>query len=617
MTKAPSDKDSSDKESGSQETSSADPAVFLAQLQETMEAGAKIFSDIAANAEEGKLGTSTNSSTGTGGMGGGLEDMQKAIVELATSYAHNPDKMLHLQMEFWKSQSNLWAQSINHFIAHHEPDPKHETDSKSDRRFKDHNWQDKQVFDYLKQSYLLAANWTQSIVDEADNVSEHNRKKAKFYAEQLTNAMSPSNFAFTNPEVLELTMQTNGQNLIDGLKQFADDFKDGKIRQTDFSAFEVGRNMGISPGKVVFENDLIQLIQYAPTTPQVYQKPLLIVPPWINKFYILDLNEKKSFIKWAVAQGLTVFIVSWVNPDEKLRDKTFEDYMFEGVLASLDAIEAATGEKSINVIGYCVGGTLVSSTLGYMAEKNDKRIANVTFFTTQVDFEDAGDLLVFVDEEQIAAIEKNMAEVGYMPGSTMATAFNMLRSNDLVWSYVVNNYLKGKQPMAFDLLCWNGDSTNLTEANHSFYLRQCYLENNLSQGKMELGGVKIDLSKVDIPIYNLAAREDHIAPLPSVFKLSKFFSGPLRLVVAGSGHIAGVVNPPAAGKYQYWLNDDNPARLDDWLEGAVEHKGSWWPDWKQWIGERSGKMVKARVPGDGKLTPIEDAPGRFVKVKGK
>jgi len=599
--------DASNKTNGPNGPLSNDPAVFLAQLQETMEAGAKIFSDIAANA------TNEAEKSAHKAQPSSVEDIQKAVMELATSYAHNPEKMLHLQMEFWKSQSNLWAQSINQFMANQEPENKTE----NDKRFKDNNWQNTQVFDYLKQSYLLASKWTQSIVDEADDVSEHARKKAKFYTEQLTNAMSPSNFAFTNPEVLELTMQTNGQNLIDGLKQFADDFKDGKIRQTDFSAFEVGRNMGISPGKVIFQNDLIQLIQYAPSTPQVYQKPLLIVPPWINKFYILDLNEKKSFIKWAVAQGLTVFIISWVNPYEDLRNKSFEDYMFEGVLASLDAIEQVTGEKSINAIGYCVGGTLLSSTLGYMAKNNDKRITSATFFTTQVDFEKAGDLLVFVDEEQITEIEKSMAELGYMPGSTMATAFNMLRSNDLVWSYVVNNYLKGKQPMAFDLLCWNGDSTNLTEANHSFYLRQCYLDNKLSHNKMVLGGETIELGKVKIPIYNLAAREDHIAPLPSVFKLGSIFGGKTRLVVAGSGHIAGVVNPPTSGKYQYWLNDKNPDDLDEWLATAIEHKGSWWPDWKKWISARSGKKIAARVPGDGKLKPIEDAPGSYVKVKGK
>ncbi len=374
--------------------------------------------------------------------------------------------------------------------------------------------------------------------------------------------------------------------------------------------------MAMSPGKVVFQNDLIQLIQYEPTTRQVYKKPLLIVPPWINKFYILDLNEKKSFIKWAVAQGLTVFIISWANPDISLRDKNFEDYMKEGLLASLDAIEAATGEKSINAIGYCVGGTLLASTLGVMAQRKDTRINSATFFTTQVDFEDAGDLLVFVDEKQISDIEAAMVETGFMPGSVMATAFNLLRSNDLIWSYVVNNYLRGKEPMPFDLLCWNADSTNLTEANHSFYLRQCYLENNLSQGKMQLDGVTIDLSKITVPVYNLAARDDHIAPLASVFKLGKLFSSKTRLVVSGSGHIAGVVNPPTAKKYQYWLNDDNPDNLDNWLTNATEHAGSWWPDWKNWITPKSGKKVPARQPGDGKLKPVEDAPGSYVKVKG-
>ncbi len=578
----------------------SDPQAFFDNLSEALETGAQIFRDLA----EAKPDSADNMAT--------LEDMQKSFLDLATSYTQHPEKLVEKQMQFWQTQNELWTNSWQQFLGQGE----NPAVKAGDRRFKDQSWHENQVFEFLNQSYLAATQWSQSFVEEASDLDEHERKKAKFYAEQVTNAMSPSNFAFTNPEIIKLTLETNGENLVKGAKQMAEDLKTGKIRQTDFSAFEVGRNMAMSPGKVVFENDLIQLIQYEPATPQVYKKPLLIVPPWINKFYILDLNEKKSFIKWAVAQGLTVFIISWANPDSSLRDKNFEDYMKEGILASLKAIEDATGEKSINAIGYCVGGTLLASTLGVMAQRKDDRIASATFFTTQVDFEDAGDLLVFVDEKQISDIEAAMVETGYMPGSVMATAFNMLRSNDLIWSYVVNNYLRGKEPMPFDLLCWNADSTNLTEANHSFYLRQCYLENNLSQGKMQLDGVTIDLSKITIPVYNLAARDDHIAPLPSVFKLGRFLGGETRLVVSGSGHIAGVVNPPAAKKYQYWLNDKGAENPDDWLANATENEGSWWPDWKKWITVHSGKKVDARKPGDGNLKPLEDAPGSYVKVKG-
>lgn len=582
----------------------ADPQAYLENLSEALETSARIFQDL-SDASVAKTGVAT------------LEEMQKSFVELAGSYTKHPEKLLEKQLQFWQTQNELWTSAWQQFLGQK---GQADTRSQSDRRFKDNSWHENQLFEFLNQSYLAATKWAQDFVEEASDLDEHERKKAKFYAEQVANALSPSNFALTNPEIIKLTLETNGENLVNGARQMAEDLENGTIRQTDFSAFQVGRNMATTPGKVIYQNDLIQLIQYEPTTPKVYKKPLLIVPPWINKFYILDLNEKKSFIKWAVAQGLTVFVISWVNPYSELRDKGFDAYMKEGIFASLDAIEAATGEKSVNTIGYCVGGTLLAATLGVMAQHKDqynaKRVSSATFFTTQVDFEEAGDLLVFIDEKQISDIEATMAETGYMPGSVMATAFNMLRSNDMIWSYVVNNYLRGKEPMAFDLLCWNADSTNLTEANHSFYLRQCYLENNLSNGKMVLDGITIDLSKITTPVYNLAARSDHIAPLPSVFKIGQLFGGETRLVVSGSGHIAGVVNPPAAHKYQYWHNDGDKDNLDNWLKNATEHPGSWWPDWQKWINKRSGKKVDAREPGEGKLKPIEDAPGSYVKVKG-
>jgi len=400
----------------------------------------------------------------------------------------------------------------------------------------------------------------------------------------------------------------------------AEDIKAGggdlKIRQSDAEKFEVGKNLAVSPGKVIFENKLMQLIQYAPSTPSVLKTPLMICPPWINKFYVLDLNPEKSFIKWCVDQGLTVFVISWVNPDQRHAKMGFEEYMRQGPLAALDVIKQATGEDKVHTIGYCVGGTLLAITLAYMAATNDHRIASATLFTAQVDFTHAGDLKVFVDEPQLEVLERRMAERGYLEGKKMATAFNMLRSNDLIWPYIVNNYLRGKAPMPFDLLYWNSDATRMPAANHSFYLRQCYLNNTLSKGKMTLANVQLDLSKVTVPLYNLATREDHIAPAKSAFLGSKFFGGPVRFVLAGSGHIAGVVNPPNKVKYQYWTGGKaGTGTLEAWLKKAEEHPGSWWPDWIAWIKSHGAEEVAAREPGSGTLAPIEDAPGRYVKVR--
>jgi polyhydroxyalkanoate synthase subunit PhaC len=419
--------------------------------------------------------------------------------------------------------------------------------------------------------------------------------------------------------VLRATLSSNGANLIEGLKHLQEDMQtpDGRLRikQTDMTAFEIGRNIAMTPGKVVFRNETFELIQYSPTKAETHEFPLIIFPPWINKFYILDLNAKKSFVKWAVDQGLTVFIVSWVNANEAQARKSFSDYMREGFLTAIQAAQDATGAPKVNVIGYCIGGTLTAASLGWMAAQNDQRVSSATFFTTQVDFEKAGDLMVYVDEEQVKWIEGRMADKGYLPGARMADAFNLLRSNDLIWSYVVNNYMLGKDPMPFDLLYWNADSTRMPAGVHSFYLRECYMANKLAQGKMVLDNVRIDLKKVKIPVYNLAAREDHIAPLASVFRLGRFFGGATKLVVSGSGHIAGVVNPPDANKYQYWTNDKWAPTMEEWLKGATEHPGSWWPDWAKWISEKSGPLVPAPIPGSGKLKVIEDAPGSYVRVK--
>jgi polyhydroxyalkanoate synthase len=471
------------------------------------------------------------------------------------------------------------------------------------------------------QSYLLSSKWLQGVAGSVEGLDDKSQKKVDFYTRQFVDAMSPTNFALTNPEVLARTIETKGENLVHGLENMLDDLERGRgklaIKMTDMEAFEVGRNIATTPGKVIFQNDLIQLIQYEPVTKQVYKKPLLIIPPWINKFYILDLKTQNSFVKWLTEQGYSVFMISWRNPDGSFRNKGFEDYMLEGPLAAAEAIEKATGENSVSAIGYCVGGTLLATTLAYLAAtKQSSRISDATFFVAQVDFAEAGELSLFVDEEQLAAMQKVMDQKGYLDASSMAGTFNMLRSNDLVWSFVVSNYLMGQEPLPFDLLYWNTDSTRLPKANHEFYLRQMYLENNLVKpGKIKIAGVPIDLRKIKVPTYIQAARTDHICPPQSVYKATNHYRGEKRFVLAGSGHIAGVVNHPAANKYQYWTNDALPQKLDEWLAGATEHPGSWWPDWLAWHSPKAGPMVEARKPGSGKLKIIENAPGSYVKMR--
>jgi polyhydroxyalkanoate synthase len=545
-------------------------------------------------------------------------DVVKTLGQVAEYWLKDPQRAVELQFGLGKSYLDLWASAVKRMTGENTP-PVAQPDPR-DKRFADPEWSSNQFFDFLKQAYLLTMKWANHMVKDAQGLEPHTQQKAEFYMRQIVNAIAPSNFVLTNPELWRETLASNAGNLARGMHMLAEDIEAGggdlKIRQTDSSMFEVGRNLAVTPGKVIFQNDLIQLIQYAPTTEKVLKRPVLIVPPWINKFYVLDLNPEKSFIKWCVDQGLTVFVISWVNPDAHLARKTFEDYVLDGPLAALDAIKAATGASKVNAIGYCVGGTLLAVTLAHMAGKRDQRIASATLFASQVDFTFSGDLKVFADEEQIAALERQMKERGYLDSRKMANSFNLMRSNDLIWPYVINNYFKGKEPLAFDLLYWNSDATRMPAANHSFYLRNCYLENNLSQGKMVIAGQKLDLGKIKLPIYNLATREDHIAPAKSVLLGSKFFGGPVKFVLAGSGHIAGVVNPPAKQKYQYWTGTKpTGADLDKWLAKATEHLGSWWPDWLAWLKAQDATQVKARKPGGGKLKPIEDAPGSYVKVR--
>ena len=539
-----------------------------------------------------------------------------AFFEMTARMMSDPSRLVQAQLSLWNDYMTLWQRTAQRFLGG-QAEPLIEP-AQGDRRFRDAAWDNNTLFDYIKQSYLLTARWLQNTVRKVEGIDERTARKVDFYTRQFVDALAPSNFLMTNPEALRATIESRGDNLLHGLKNLLDDLERGKgrlaIRMTDTTAFRIGENIAVTPGKVVYQNDLMQLIQYVPTTDKVKRRPLLIIPPWINKFYILDLRPSNSFIRWAVGQGHTVFVISWVNPDERLAAKTFDDYMREGSLAALDAMAAATGESEANVIGYCLGGTLLACTLAYMATKGDDRIKSATFFVTMVDFAEAGELSVFIDEEQLAALEERMNAKGYLEGYDMATTFNMLRANDLIWSFVVNNYLLGKAPFPFDLLYWNADSTRMPAAMHSFYLRNMYQENLLVKpGGISLDGVPIDLRKIKTPAFILSTREDHIAPWRSTYSATRLYKGPVKFVLSASGHIAGVVNPPG-GKYGHWENDKNPPTPEEWLTGATQHQDSWWLLWERWVENYAGGEVPARQPGDGKLKPIEDAPGSYVKV---
>lgn len=541
-----------------------------------------------------------------------------SFAEGAKQLASNPEKLMQANLELWQQHMQLWQHAADRMLGK-ETEPVAQADP-GDRRFKSSEWEENQVFDIIRQSYLITSRWLLKTMSDIDNLSEDDARKVQFHTQQLADALSPSNFLLTNPEVIKETVESGGQNLIRGMQNLQRDLDAGggqlKITMADQDAYEVGKNIATAPGKVVYQNDIIQLIQYEPTTTLVFQRPLFIVPPWINKFYILDLQPENSFIRWAVDKGYTVFVASWVNPDESLAEKTMDDYLREGILQPLDAIERATGEREVTTIGYCIGGTLMGAALAYMAVKGDDRIKATTFFAAQMDFSEAGDLRVFIDETQLDRLDEQMKPSGFLEGQQMYSAFNLLRANDLIWSFYVNNYLLGKEPLQFDLLYWNADTTRMPRRVHMYYLREMYLKNNLARPDgITLDGVPIDLGKVTIPIYLQSAKEDHIAPYPSVFKAKNLFSGPVRFLLAGSGHIAGVINPPNANKYNYWMNEEQPDDLEQWIDGAVSHPGSWWNDWHDWLQQYSGDLVEARTPGDRELAVIEDAPGSYVKVK--
>jgi polyhydroxyalkanoate synthase len=569
-----------------------------------------------------------------------------AFSELFTQLMRDPVGLLEKQFALWQDYMQLWRAETERMLGEEEK-PVIEPDAR-DKRFRDEAWRENALFDFIKQSYLLTARWIQDTASEVKDLSPHDKHKVEFYTKQFVDAMSPSNFMLTNPEVLKATLESKGENLVRGLSNMLEDMErgDGKLRisMTDMGAFEVGKNLAVTPGKVIYQNDLMQLIQYEPSTKEAHKTPLLMIPAWINKYYILDLQPENSLAKWLVDQGHTVFMVSWVNPNEKLAKKTFDDYMALGPLAAMDAIKKATGEDEISIMAYCLGGTLTASTLAWLkAKKQSNRVKSVTYLTTMVDFKEAGDLSVFIDEEQLKALENKMSEHGYLEGSEMAMTFNMLRANDLIWSFVVNNYLLGKDPFPFDLLYWNSDATRMPAAMHSFYLRNMYQRNLLSKpGALNIGGVDIDLRTVDTPTYMLSTREDHIAPWKSTYAGTQIYSGEVRFVLAASGHIAGVINPPEKKKYSHWISSSLPPRAGgdteggkskrhaptlpspasgrgkyilppspkEWLAEATEHQGSWWPDWQKWQQKFAGEKIAARKPKN----TIEDAPGSYVKV---
>lgn len=546
-----------------------------------------------------------------------LADLVKTMSRVTEYWMSDPHRTLEAQTHLLGSYFNIWTGSLRRLAE--DGATSAEDMVRKDKRFMDEDWVRNPFFDVLRQVYLVTADWAERLVADTQGLDDHTRHKAQFYMRQITAALSPANFVATNPELYRETIASNGENLVKGMQMLAEDIRAGhgdlKIRQTDTTKFAVGKNMALTPGKVIAQNDVCQVIQYEATTKEVLKRPLLICPPWINKFYILDLNPQKSFIKWCVDQGHTVFVISWVNPDERHAAKDWEAYIREGVDFALDTTEKATDEKEVNAIGYCVGGTLLAAALALHAKEKGRRIRSATLFTTQVDFTHAGDLKVFADDGQISALEEGMASKGYLDGSRMAAAFNMLRSSELIWPYFVNNYLKGKEPMPFDLLYWNSDSTRMPAANHAFYLRNCYLDNTLAKGKMKLAGKTLSLKDIKIPVYNLATREDHIAPAKSVFLGSSLFGGPVDFVLTGSGHIAGVVNPPDKGKYQYWTGGPATGEYDDWLKTATETPGSWWPHWQAWIEAQDKTFVPVRRVGGDQMNAIEDAPGSYVMAR--
>ncbi len=528
----------------------------------------------------------------------------------------DPMALMTAGAQAWAKGLEAWGKMLGGAAAA----PADGDKDRKDRRFAAPEWRENPIFDTIRQTYLRVSDQLLGTVDEIENIDPAMREKLRFATRSFVDAMSPSNFALTNPEVLKKTLETRGENLLKGLANMLKDIAAGQLTQTKPGVFEVGRNLATTPGKVIKQTRLYQLIQYTPTTPEVLKTPVLIFPPWINRFYILDLNPEKSFVKWCVDNGVTLFMVSWKSADESIADATLDDYVIDGQIDAIDTVRDLLNVENVHTIGYCVAGTTLAATLAYLqAKKQSKTVKSATFLTAQVDFAEAGDLKLFTGPETMGLLDELTKEKGYLDGRYMAATFNLLRGRDLIWSYVVNNYLLGEEPAPFDLLFWNSDTTNLPAGWHRDYLESFYKGNKLAvKGGITIDGVGIDIDTVTTPTYVQAGREDHISPPQSVWKIMTHFAGPKRFVLAGSGHIAGVVNPPAAQKYQFWVNDRPEETLDEFVEGATEHKGSWWPDWLDWLKGQDPTTVKAtgaRVPGKGKLKSIEDAPGSYVKAR--
>ncbi|MBB5711375.1 PHA/PHB synthase family protein [Sphingomonas xinjiangensis] len=528
----------------------------------------------------------------------------------------DPSAAMRAGADFWADTMQLWQRFLD--PAHAQPFEETPEQAR-DRRFKAPQWREQPVFDFLRQSYFTLADHLLKGVDALEGVDPHQKEQIRFATRGFIDAMSPTNFPATNPEVLEHLVDTNGESLLKGLGNMLNDLAKGQLTQVDPHAFEIGRNLAVTPGKVVKRTPLYELIQYTPVTAQVFRTPLIIFPPWINRFYILDLSPEKSLIRWAVEQGITVFVVSWKSADATMKDVVWDDYVEHGQIDAIDTVRGLLGVEGVHAVGYCVAGTTLAATLAVLAARGQAdRVKSATFLTAQVDFSESGDLRLFVDDDQLAMIRSLGAE-GFLDGRYMAATFNLLRGRDLIWNYVTNNYLMGRDYVPFDLLHWNSDVTNLPAKWHLSYLTDFYRDNKLvNPGAMAIGGTPIDLGQVTTPTYVQAGREDHIAPAQSVWKITHHFKGPLRFVLAGSGHIAGVVNPPSSGKYQYWTNDAQAGSLSEFLAGAQENKGSWWPDWAGWIAARDPHKVDAsgaRIPGEGALPAIEDAPGAYVRTR--
>ena len=545
-------------------------------------------------------------------------NLAPALTDVMGRLAAQPDRLMRAHADLFARYMDLWHATARRLAG--EDVPPVVTPPHGDKRFADPEWNEHPVFDTIKQAYLLSSNWMNDLVASVDGVDPLEKRRVEFFTRMLTDAFSPSNFLASNPVALKALLETGGESLVRGMENFAADLRRGRgdlaISQTAYEKFEVGKNVATAPGKVVFRNELIELLQFAPATEQVHQIPLVIFPPWINKYYILDLRPENSFIRWLTQQGITVFLASWVNPDPSLSSKTFEDYMRQGIYEGAAAAMKQCGVQHVNSVGYCIGGTLLGVSLAHMAAKKVEPISSATFFTTQLDFSEAGDLRLFTNEAWLQELERRMdAGGGVLAGQAMAETFNALRSNDLIWSFFVNNYLLGKEPKPFDLLYWNSDQTRMPKTLHLYYLRKFYVENALAKGQLVIDGVKLDLRNVTIPVYMQSSREDHIAPAPSVYKSARLFGGPVNFMTAGSGHIAGVINAPAAKKYQYWTSTELPPTYEAWQAGAREHPGSWWPDWAAWLKNRSGPMIPARDPAAGALPVLGDAPGEYVRVK--